>query len=284
VELVVVLVIASILGGAMAVFGARAMEGYRDVTRRAMLIDVAESALRRIGRDVRRALPNSIRVDGSTRVLELLHAADGARYRRRPGTNPGPVDHLDPGDWLSFTTSGDVRFNLLGRLGALPFSYGAALPAGTRLAIYPTGSSVYADAASGANPGVITPAGTQLTISDDTDEDQIELDAPYQFRFESPRQRVYVVDTPVTYLCDLSGGTVTRYSGYTISQTQPTAAGAPPLSSAASALVTHHVTGCTFTYQPGTSQRAGLVTMEMQIAQAGEQVRLLHQIHVENAP
>jgi len=284
VEMVVVLVIAAILSSAMAVFGARSMEGYRALTRRAMLIDAAEGALRRIGRDVRRALPNSIRIDGSGRVLELLHAADGARYRRRPGTNPGPVSHSAASDRLSFTAAGDTRFNLLGRLDALSFSYGTPLPAGTRLAIYPTSAGVYADAATAANPGVITPAATQATIWDDSDEDQIELSASFQFRYESPRQRLYLVDTPITYLCDLTGQTLTRYSGYAIAQAQPTAPSAAPLSSAASALVTDHVTACTFTYQPGTSQRAGLVTMEMQIAQAGEQVRLLHQVHVENAP
>ena len=284
VELVVVLVIAGILGSAMAVFGARSMQGYRDLSRRAMLIDAAESALRRIGRDVRRALPNSIRIGGSARVLEILHVADGARYRRQPGTNPGPTAHLAASDWLSFTAAGDSGFNLLGRLGALSFSYGTPLSAGTRLAIYTTGPSVYTDAATAANPGVITPAATQVTISDDTDEDQVQLSGSFQFRYESPRQRLYVVDTPITYLCDLAGQTLTLYTGYSIAQTQPTSPGVPPLSSAASALVTNHVSGCGFTYQPGTSQRAGLLTMEMQIAQAGEQVRLLHQVHVENAP
>ncbi len=284
VELVVVLVIAGIMGSAMAVFGARSMQGVRDLNRRAMLIDAAESGLRRIGRDVRSALPNSIRIDASARVLEILHVADGARYRRRPGINPGPVTHVGVSDWLSFTAAGDAGFNLLGRLGALSFSYGTPLAAGTRLAIYTTSASVYSDAATAANPGVITPATTQLTISDDGDEDQIQLSGAFQFRFESPRQRIYVVDTPITYLCDLSGQTLTRYTGYAIAQTQPTSPGVAPLSLAASALVTNHVGGCGFSYQPGTSQRAGLLTMTMQIAQAGEQVRLLHQVHVENAP
>lgn len=284
VELVVVLVITAILAGAMGVFITRAMEGVRDVSRRATLVDVAESALRRVARDVRRALPNSIRIGGGARALEMLHAADGGRYRRRPGTNPGPVDHLAPSDWLTFAASGDAQFNLLGRFRALSFSYGTPLPAGTRLAVYTTSTAVYADAASDANPGVITPRTTLATISPGTDEDEILLSPAFAFRFESPRQRLYVVDTPISYLCDPVGGTLTRYSAYAIEQAQPTLPTASPLSAAASGLIANRVTGCTFTYQSGSSQRAALVTLEVEVSEGGERIRLLHQIHVENVP
>lgn len=279
-----VLVVAAILAGAMAVFVTRAMEGFRDLGRRATLVDVAEGALRRIARDGRRALPNSVRVGGAGRVLEMLHATDGGRYRRRPGTNPGPVSHTDPSDWLTFSAAGDSQFNLLGRLPALAFGYGTPLPTGTRLAVYPTGSGVYSDGASGANPGVITPVTTQITIVDDTDEDQFLLSTPFQFRLESPRQRLYVVDTPITYSCDLTNETVTRRWAYAITSTQPTDPAVAPLSGAESALVTNRVTACSFAYQPGTSQRAGLLTMEIQLSEAGEQVRVLHQVQVENTP
>jgi MSHA biogenesis protein MshO len=45
-----------------------------------------------------------------------------------------------------------------------------------------------------------------------------------------------------------------------------------------------NVSACNFSYQPGTSQRAGLVTLRLQITEDGESVTLLHQIHVDNAP
>ncbi len=45
-----------------------------------------------------------------------------------------------------------------------------------------------------------------------------------------------------------------------------------------------NVSACNFSYQPGTSQRAGLVTLRLQLNEDGEMVTLLHQIHVENAP
>ena len=61
VELVVVITIAGIVGTMATYFIVNVMQGYQDQTRRAALVDAAESALRRMQRDVRRALPNSIR-------------------------------------------------------------------------------------------------------------------------------------------------------------------------------------------------------------------------------
>ncbi len=283
IELVVVLAITAILAGGMAVFLTKPMEGYRDLTRRARLVEMAEGALRRIARDGRRALPNSLRVAGGGTALEMLHVAEGMKYRREEEGGVTPV-HVGDTDWLTFAIGGDDQWNLLGTLQALSFSYGVALPAGTRVAIHPTGPGVYADAALGSSPGTITPAGTSVTVLPDGDEDQLRLSSLFEFQFESPRQRLYVVDTPVTYLCDTGAETLTRFDAYPIVQGQPTAPGVAPLSGASSALVAKRVTACTFTWQPGTPQRSGVLSVELTLAEAGEQIRLLHQIHVENAP
>jgi MSHA biogenesis protein MshO len=286
VELVVVLTITSVLAGGMAVFLTKPLEAYQDLSRRAALVDAAEGALRRIARDVRRALPNSLRVAAGGTALEMLHVAEGIKYRREPGTNPGPPsqDHTPASDWLGFGAGGDDHWNLLGRFQALAFSYGVPLPAGTRVVIYPTGPGIYAEAALGTAPGTITPAGTTVTINPRGDEDQLELSAPFPFRFESPQQRLFLVDTPISYLCDGGAETLTRYAGYGIVQAQPTVPVLAPLSAAASALVSKRLAACTFTWQPGTPQRTGLLTVELSLAEDGEQIRLLHQIHVENAP
>jgi len=282
-ELVLVVAISSIIAGMLNSFIRRPMEAYRDMERRATLVDVAETALRRMARDVRASLPNSLRVSGDKRSLEILHLADGARYREDPGTNPTTSeDHTDPNDWLSF--SGDTQFNILGRLSHLDPNYGQALTAGTRLAIYNTSTNVYTDAATSANPGVITPAATTITVTDDVDEDKLTLSSSFEFLLRSPRQKVYVIDSPVSYICDLTGETITRYGSYNINAIQPTDPGVAPLSAAASALVTNRVAACEFLYDPGTPSRAGLLTIALTLSEAGEQIRLFQQVHVNNTP
>jgi MSHA biogenesis protein MshO len=263
------------------------MEGYRAVNRRATLVDAGESALHRMARDVRRAVPNTLRVSGGGLAIEFLHTLDGGRYRAKPGTNPdAPFEnHSASSDRLTFGS--DSQFNALGRLNSDNFTYGVALPSGTRLTVYPVSSAlIYSHAENDTDPGLITPSNTTITITDDTDEDQITLSSSYKFLFASPQSRFYVMDTPVSFICDLTGGvnTLTRYDGYSIAASQPTDPTVAPLNAASSALITDHLTDCTFTYQAGATQRAGLVTIDLQVSEAGEQIRLLHQVHVSNVP
>ena len=125
IELVVVIAISGLLTGMMVSFITRPMGAYIDVARRAGLVDLSEESVRRIARDIRRALPNSLRIAGSDRILELLHTADGSRYRAQPGTNSGTSeDHSATSDWLDL--GGDTSFNLMGRFESLSFTYGSA--------------------------------------------------------------------------------------------------------------------------------------------------------------
>ena len=83
VEMIVVITITGILAAAVAVFIRRPVESYVDAARRAELTDIADGALRRITRDVRMALPNSVRITsaGNVTYLEYLQTSGGGRYR-----------------------------------------------------------------------------------------------------------------------------------------------------------------------------------------------------------
>ncbi len=283
VELVAVMIVGGIVSASVGVFMTRPMEGYNDLARRTMLVDSADLAARRLARDVQRALPNSLRVAGGGTVLELLHTVDGVRYRAIPATNPSTEDHTAASDVISFF--GDTSWNVLGRFASLSFGYGTPLAAGHRLAIYTTNPAlVWSDAATGANPGLVTPATTTITVANDGDEDQINLSAAHQFRFSSPGRRLYVVDEPVSYVCDAAAGTLTRYSGYAPASAQPTNPAVAPLSTATSGLVTRRVSACSFTYQPGTTQRAATVSLDLTLTADGENIRLMRQVHAGNVP
>jgi len=60
IELIVVIVIVGILSALGGQFIVAPVTGYVDLSRRARLVDQAEMALRRMQRDIRHALPNSI--------------------------------------------------------------------------------------------------------------------------------------------------------------------------------------------------------------------------------
>jgi MSHA biogenesis protein MshO len=292
VELIIVIAISGIVATMLAVFIVRPIEGYQGQVRRAELVDAAEMALRRMARDIRRALPNSVRVDGTGRVIEMLNTIDGARYREGPG-NIGH-DHAPLQYRLTFGASDTDGFNVVGffnNLPAIPFASTAE-----RLAIYNQGvptADAYTDGDESqpapASYVITRPAVTGFTIQLDgggiNDEHQVVPTTGFRFRYRSPNQRVYVVDTPVTYICAPGpNGTITRYWGYEIRQAQPTNPAAAPLAGRPYARLTEPVTACTFSYTPGTNQRAGLVTLDITFQDSGEVVRLLHQVHVDNSP
>jgi MSHA biogenesis protein MshO len=275
IELVVTMSISTVVIAFVAMFISAPVKGFTDQARRAGLVDAADSALRRIGRDVRRALPNSIRITaaGSTVALELLSTVDGARYRAVP---PGGVETV-----LDFSAA-DGAFNLIGPMTQVskPFSSTSHY-----LSVYNVGVPG-ADAYELAN--VITPAGTRIDIVADAQpgEDRVTLAPAYRFAYESPTQRMFLVDGPVTYLCDAAAGTLTRYAGYSIASSQGARDSAGELlgAGASSSLMADRITACAMSYTPGTSERAGLVTLNLGVGADGESIALLSQIHVDNAP
>src|SRR5258708_27370494 len=85
-EMIVSIVIVAIIFGA-TLFFAYPIQQAGDVTTRAELTDMADNALQRIGRDVRLALPNSVRQTATGTppntlyYVPLIPLRTGARYR-----------------------------------------------------------------------------------------------------------------------------------------------------------------------------------------------------------
>ena len=275
IELIVTMTITGIVIGFAALFFAGPVQGFTDQVRRAELVDSAESALRRMGRDIRRALPNSVRVttNGSISAIEFLNTVEGIRYRAGPP--PGDVNA-----WLTFSAA-DGSFNSIGLFDAItkPFSSTSHY-----LSIYNVGvagGSAYELA------NVITPPGTEIEIEANiAGEDRVNLNPAFQFAYPSPRQRMYLVDTPVSFLCDTASGTLNRYDGYTITSDHADRDSAAELVAAGgtAALMSDNMSACTFTFTPGTAKRAGLVTLSLTVSEDGESIVLLQQVHIENVP
>ena len=168
-----------------------------------------------------------------------------------------------------------------------PFTQVAKLFVSTThdLAVYNVGVPG-ADAYELAN--VITPPGTTVTIDADgvTREDRVTLLPPFRFAYESPTQRMFLVDGAVPCLCDTVAGTLMRYRGYGIASNQVDRDSHGELvgSGATASLMANQLAACSFLYAPGTAERVGLVSLEVAVRAQGETVSLLSQVHVDNVP
>jgi len=260
IEAVMTIVLTGIVITVVSVFIVPATEAYFDSSTRAKLGDRADNALRRISRDLTLALPNSVRITGSS--LELIPVSGAARYA------------TDSGDTLQFGAA-DASFAIVGP--ALKISH-----ASQQLAWYNLGAGTPdADAYTGSNVRPSTNAAgnaTNVGIAG----------APLPNALQAPPFRVYAIEPPVTYRCDLAARTLTRYSGYGFSTTQPN-----PPSGGSSAVLARHVSACNFRFDPAAvGARYALVSMELSLqdkdpaspADVLETVTLYHAVHVDNLP
>ena len=251
--------IVGIIGAMVAVFIRSPVESYVGSARRAELSDVADTALRRIVRDLRLALPNSIRVTESpagTFYLEFLITSGGGRYRVEKTA-------AATGDPLDFTAP-DLKFDVLSVMPAFT---------GTEwIVIYNLGTGFTgADAYAGANREAFgSVAGSTITLG-----------APKQFPFASPGNRFHVVQYAVTYKCDPAAGEIRRYWNYGIPPGQLT----PPVT-VNNAQLARNVGFCAITYDPNAVQgRNGIVSLRVKLTGAGgEAVSLFQEAHVSNVP
>ena len=292
IEMIVVIILIGILSGVLYTILRGPLRQYVQVQQRAALVDIAETALQRMTREIRLALPNSIRIrsSGSITSIEFLRTLDGGRYRDKPHPAGTPVcGGPAPLDVLSFSTSTDC-FQVLGTLNNLPVSGGAGANrtsciqgATDCLVIFNTGQ-LGANAYAGENIAAIE-AATANTISFDI--------APLtRFPYKSPNQRFQIVDTPVSFLCDSSSGEILRLDNYDVLSTQPI--DPPPASTDFTAtattrnsnLLANKVSACSFAYTQGTASRAAMVTLQITIEDTdlGQDVTLLQQAHVDNQP
>lgn len=253
IELITVMVVVGILAAMTTDIITLPVRSYLDLQRRTTLVDSAETTLRLMQRDIRRALPNSIRITGGGTTLELLHTAAGGRYRAKPAGDGS-------GDSLDFTAA-DGSFDVIGSLSSAPSG---------ELVIYNLGE-MSADAYAGNNRATIKNTSTATLIT---------LTSAKQFPLQSPLQRFFIVDTPITYRCDTAARTLMRYSGYGI-----TAAQADPPAGVAGQLQANNIGSCAFAYTSAVASRSGLVTLRITLTDsAGESTTLIHQVHVDNAP
>lgn len=288
VEAIVVIVITGIIAGMVAVFIRSPVDSYVAAERRAGLTDIADTAVRRIARDLRLALPNSVRMsaDNSGQCIEFMPTRIGARYRTEVDGGTGN------GNLLDFTAE-DTGFDMLWPNSSLPAAQQVA--ARDIVVVYNDGSAS-GNAYTGVNAiqvaGVAEPGGTANTTAINFVGTGVAV--PFNRKplpSESPFGRFHVVPGPthvVAYRCN--GGLLTRHTRTLAAVWAQPANCAAMAAGATTATLATGLANCSLVYiPPGAStglSRNGIVSMTLGITDApsGETVNLYHQVHVDNTP
>ncbi|MEW5862128.1 MAG: prepilin-type N-terminal cleavage/methylation domain-containing protein [Pseudomonadota bacterium] len=256
IEAAIAIAILGVVAAVVAVFLRGPAEGYFDTARRAALTEAADNAIRRLARDVRAALPSSVRPGPTNQCFEFLPNHGGGRYRIEPQAGGG-------GDVLDLTTA-DGAFDVLAA-SALP-NFGASASGTYQAVVYNLGI-----------PGADAYAGDNRTgLASTSTASLFNLTPAKQFPFGSPARRVLVTENfAVVYSC--SGGALLR-------STRPISAA--PLAScpASGTALAASVFSCAFDYTAAVNTRFGVLAVMLELSSGGEKVQLYHEIHVDNVP
>ena len=255
IELIVVILILGILSAGTAIYIVRGMQAYTDTVRRDRLTAVARAATERVVRELRNALPNSIRLasNGGVECIEFVPVDSAGAY----------LEDLAPRGSIT-------AFN------AVPY---LPPPTGDRfVVIYPYATTPLYTA---GNPGPV--AGYDPASNATAGE--VRLVSAHRFAHDSPRHRFFLTGGPVSFCIDGASSRLDRYTGYGFTSTPA----APP--HATPALVAEHlqlVDGgaavTPFAWDPGSLIRAGVVTLDLRFMEEGEWVRLRQEVQIRNAP
>lgn len=295
IEMVTVITLTGVVALLLSRSISRPIEGFVDLTTRAALVDAADLALQRMSREVRLALPNSVRLtDGSSQYLagcsatgatvcavELLRTLEGGRYREQLDGSDNDFCAGPDDDALDLAATSDC-FEVMGSLNNLPVAAGGATQtdclAGSVdcLVVFNTGQAG-ANAWNGDNIAGIRTASANAVSFD------ISGGAATAFPLPSPQQRFHIVDLPVSFVCNPAAGTLRRFAGYAIAVAQSVAP------AGGSTLLADNVESCNFSYVQGAGSRNALLTVTIVLRDTDTQgdanrVRLVQQISVPNIP
>ncbi|MYM26127.1 prepilin-type N-terminal cleavage/methylation domain-containing protein [Duganella sp. FT135W] len=288
VEAIIVMVVTGVLAGVMVLFIRQPIQNYVDASARADLSDTADLALRRMARELRGALPNSIRTlySGGVWYVQFIPVKAAGQYL-------AVEDNASSGIPLSFTSNTATQFDVVGPMPAIN-------TATDLIAIYNLGNGITdADAYfAGESPvtvnqlnrqGVVTVSGTTVTLANSHNN---FADPAVQGRVpnSSPDHRFFVINTPVTFRCEGKAdgtGTLARISNNPFSAVQATVA-----FTSNTPLLATNVQECDFSATQAGSLHSALIGMTLSLARprAGvsanglETVTLVHQIHMDNTP
>lgn len=254
VELILVITLAGLVAAMIASVLSRPLEGFVDQSRRAELTDLAASALDRMARDIRLAVPNSLSVSATHTQVSFLPIEGAGRYRANRPDPSGPWQ--DPPVCLR-------AFNPC----TIPILWPSDA-SGTDtywLVVYNIAASERDQAV--ISPSVISPKAFRLSGS----VLQGNLPQDFRFKYASPQHRLYWAKETLGYECR---------DGKLLRSVSPNLDG----SNASESVMADSVSACSFTYDPGSNTRSGLVSLRLSLIRDGETITLLQQVHVDNAP
>lgn len=267
IELIMVIMLTGILAVISSDFVRRSVDGWLAQSGRSEMANAAAAASEKLGREIRRALPNSVRTfrDGGQNCIELVPVLYSSEYITMPVA----------------TAASQFR--------AVMFPSGVGGERGY-VAVYPYSSRmVYGN---GPLRGTAISLSLATAAAPASNEQLVQFAASEQFSSDSPRKRFFMVDTPVAWCEDGAGG-LWRYRNYGFAADSR---GLIPTSGVNAELVINNLLPGSFAVEVDAAQlqRNSVVRFSFSLLRSertgnwlgtgGEQTPLVMEVQLQNVP
>lgn len=261
-----VIVIIGIMAGTLTMFMRPAVEAYVDSRRRSDLTDMADTALRQITQDIRRAVPNSLIAHSAT-CLQLVPTIAGGRYRKE-AASPLEVE----GKPLDTTAATDV-FDVLTPLTKVPAVGDWVVVNNQNM------NDVYNTDITINNREQLSAVTTASTAAENAVfRYRLTLASSKYFPLGYDGGRFVLVanaEQSIFYHC-LGGRLYKTTTGF--------GATSSTCNLTTGAVVATDVESCAFSYTPGVTEQRGFAWLVLNLMRSDERVSLAHGVHVDNVP
>jgi len=266
IELIMVIVLLGVMAVGISGFIGLSTQTYINVSERDELLASARFAIERLNREIRNAVPNSVRVVNKSgfNCIEFVPIKASTTYLDLP-VAPKPPSNVIP--VIPFKDQQDNDYQCTGSCNDV-------------VIVYPlTSTDVYSNPSDNVGKMFGLKSVTKISNSEWT----LTLDHPSGDLFDanSPTQRLYIAKSPTSYC--LYNQQLYRFSNYTLDN------GSYIFPPVLPVLMAEHVQGFSVSNPPfevnvATLQRNASVQISLQFHRDDEQIAFNHTIHIANIP
>jgi len=265
-ELIIVIIILGVMAVGISGFITLATQTYLNVSERDDLLSSARFAVERLNRELRNAVPNSIRVinDTSRQCIEFTPIKASTIYTDIPVV---PDPKLGEINVVSFVDSKGDPFSCTG----FCLDY---------IVVYPLNASDIYNLDVNTGDGKVTAFKSFSGLSGDIWTVPIRPNGGMVFDEHSPTNRLYIFDAPIAYCVDNSE--LRRYNEQGIKAIQslePTGG----FSLMAESLI-YDKDDLPFKFLPASLRRNAIVQVKLNFDRDGEVISFDNDVHIENIP